>query len=96
MWFQTVENGGFRPSLGWVQSALGLMEGNLGIWVRNLQVIMANEKVNEDEAEAILSNLKMEGRSLDLEHRTVSRCCIEFHQPLPGHYQVLTIIIHQI
>ena len=27
-----------------------------------LEVMMANEKVNEDEAEAILSNLKMEGR----------------------------------
>ena len=27
------------------------------------QVMMANEKVNEDEAEAILSNLKMEGRN---------------------------------
>ena len=26
--------------------------------------MMANERVNEDEAEAILSNLKMEGRSL--------------------------------
>ena len=25
--------------------------------------MMANERVNEDEAEAILSNLKMEGRS---------------------------------
>jgi hypothetical protein len=32
-----------------------------------LQVMMANERVNEDEAEAILSNLKMEGRNLDLE-----------------------------
>ena len=30
------------------------------------QVMMANERVNEDEAEAILSNLKMEGRSSDL------------------------------
>ena len=29
--------------------------------------MMANERVNEDEAEAILSNLKMEGRNLDLE-----------------------------
>ena len=29
-----------------------------------LQVMMANERVNEDEAEAILSNLKMEGRNL--------------------------------
>lgn len=26
--------------------------------------MMANERVNEDEAEAILSNLKMEGRDL--------------------------------
>ena len=27
-------------------------------------MMMANERVNEDEAEAILSNLKMEGRDL--------------------------------
>ena len=33
--------------------------------LRLVEVMMANERVNEDEAEAILSNLKMEGRSLD-------------------------------
>ena len=37
------------------------------IYTAMKEVMMANERVNEDEAEAILSNLKMEGRNLVLE-----------------------------